>query len=339
MSGPGFERISRGRSIPASLTRRRLLEGSIAALASPFVATAGWANSEWPSRAVRVVVPYPPGGGADTTARILFQKLGEVWGKSFVIDNKAGAGGTLAEAAVAKSDADGYTIMHDATGHSINPGLYPNLSFNAEKDFAPVFLATLVPNVLVVNKEVAENTLADVTAAAKAAPGGLQFASSGIGTVQHLCLEMFKSLAQVPVIHVPYRGGGPALNDVMGGHIRYFFSNGAASVGMVEAGQIKAICHTGKGKLNTLADLPAAQDSLPGLEAYEWNGVFAPAKTPPEIVQKLNAGLNQLLREADIRERFKTLNIDYKENTPEEFRAFVADETKKWAATLKTVTL
>jgi tripartite-type tricarboxylate transporter receptor subunit TctC len=311
------------------------LQTAAVALAAPFVGSAMGAESEWPAKPVRVVVPYPPGGGADTTARILFQKLGEMWGKSFVIDNRGGAGGTIAEAVVAKSDADGYTIMHDATAHSINPALYPNLSFNYQKDFAPVFLATLVPNLLVVNKDVKDNTLADVIATAKTTPGGLDFASSGNGTVQHLSLEMFKFLAKIPINHVPYRGGGPALNDLMGGQIKYFFSNGSASVGLVAGGQVKAICHTGKGRLTTLPDLPAAQDTVPGLEAYEWNGVFVPAKTSTDIIRKLNGGLNEVLRQADIKERLKTLNIDYKENTPEEFRAFVADETTKWGGIIR----
>jgi tripartite-type tricarboxylate transporter receptor subunit TctC len=293
------------------------------------------AQAAWPSRPVRVIVPYPPAGGADTTARLLFTKLGELWGQQFVIDNRGGAGGTIGEAAAAKSDPDGYTILHDATAHTINPALYQNLSFSYARDFAPVFLASLVPNILVVHKDVPDRTLAEVIEAAKKAPGGLDFASSGNGTLQHLCLELLKHRARVRINHVPYRGGGPALNDVVGGQIKYYFSNGSASVGLVSAGTVKAIAHTGKGRLGTLPNLPSAQETIPGFEAYEWNGVFAPAGTPAAIIGKLSAGLNEVLRQPDIQARLKQLNIDYRQNTPDEFRAFVAEETRKWGEVVR----
>ena len=317
------------------LTRRHLLKACAASLTAPSISTALMAQTDWPNRPVRVIVPYPPGGGADTTARILYTKLGELWKQQFVIDNRGGAGGPIGEAVAAKSDPDGYTVLHDATAYSINPALYPSLSFSYAKDFAPVFLATLVPNILVVNKAVPDRTLADVIATAKNTPGGLNFASSGNGTVQHLSLEMFKRMANVPINHVPYRGGGPALNDIIGGQITHFFSNGSASVGLVTSGQVKAIVHTGRGRLNTLPDLPAAQDTLPGFEAYEWNGVFVPAGTPAAIVQKLNTGLNEVLRQPDVVAKLKSLNIDFRENTPEDFRSFVAAETAKWERVIR----
>ncbi|MET0669608.1 MAG: tripartite tricarboxylate transporter substrate-binding protein [Xanthobacteraceae bacterium] len=316
-------------------TRRQLLQGSGAALAAPMLGTGAWAQASWPNRPVRVVVPYPPAGGADTTARLFFAKLAEMWGAQFVIDNRGGAGGTIAAAAVAKADPDGYTIMHDATAHSVNHALYGNLSFNYAKDFAPVFLVSLVPNILVANSNVPDKTLADVIEAAKKTPGGLDFASSGNGTLQHLSLEMLKHIAKVPINHVPYRGGGPALNDLVGGQIKYYFSNGSASVGLIQGGKVKAIVHTGKGRLGTLPDLPAAQDTIPGFEAYEWNGVFVPAGTPADIIKKLNAGLNEVLRQPDIMARLKQLNIDSRANTPDEFRTFVADETEKWGKVVR----
>jgi tripartite-type tricarboxylate transporter receptor subunit TctC len=311
------------------------MTGATATLALPSLARRAAAQAAWPNRPVRVVVPYPPAGGADTTARLLFTKLGELWGQQFVIDNRGGAGGTIAEAAVAKADPDGYTIMHDATAYTINPALYQNLSFSYDKDFIPVFLASLVPNILVAHPGVPDKTLADVIETAKKAPGGLDFASSGNGTLQHLSLEMLKHMAKVPINHVPYRGGGPALNDVVAGQIKYYFSNGSASIGLVQGGRVKAIVHTGKGGLGTLPDLPAAQDTLPGFEAYEWNGVFVPAKTSPDIARKLNAGLNEVLRQPDIQARLKQLNIDYRQNTPEEFRSFVATETQKWGKVVR----
>jgi tripartite-type tricarboxylate transporter receptor subunit TctC len=317
------------------ITRRQLLQGSAATLATPMLGTGALAQSTWPNRPTRVVVPYPPAGGADTTARLFFTKLGEMWGAQFIIDNRGGAGGTIAAAAVARADPDGYTIMHDATAHSVNPALYSNLSFNYTKDFAPVFLVSLVPNILVANTNVPDKTLADVIEAAKKTPGGLDFASSGNGTLQHLSLEMLKHMAKVPINHVPYRGGGPALNDIVGGQIKYYFSNGSASVGLIQGGKVKAIAHTGKGRLGTLPDLPAAQDTLRGFEAYEWNGVFVPAGTPADVVKKLNAGLNDVLKQPDIQARLKQLNIDSRANTPDEFRSFVADETEKWGKVVR----
>jgi tripartite-type tricarboxylate transporter receptor subunit TctC len=314
-------------------SRRQLLKASAAALAASVTST--WAQAAWPNRPVRVIVPYPPAGGADTVSRILFTKLGELWGAQFVIDNRGGAGGTIGEAAAAKADADGYTVLYDATAFSVNPALYQNLSFSYDKDFAPVFLASLVPNILVVHNSVTDRTFADVIATAKRTPGGLDFASSGNGTLQHLCLEMLKHMAAAPINHVPYRGGGPALNDVVGGQVKYFFSNGSSSIGLITAGRIKAIVHTGKGRLATLPDLPSAQETIPGFEAYEWNGVFVPAKTSPEIIRKLNAGLNEVLRQPDIQARLKQLNVDFRQNAPEEFREFVANETAKWGKVVR----
>src|SRR3954466_15362728 len=265
-----------------------MLTGAAAALATPFLARLASAQPAWPARPVRVIIPYPPAGGADTVGRIFFTKLSEVWGQQFVIDNRGGAGGTIAEAAAAKADPDGYTILYDATAFSVNPFLYQKLSFDYGKDFQPVFLASLVPNILVVNKDVPVKTIADVIAMAKAALDGLNFASSGNGTVQHLSLEMFRHMTGTKINHIPYRGGGPALNDVMGGQVKFFFSNGSASIGHVQAGAVKAIAHTGRGRLGMLADLPPVSDTIPGFEAYEWNGVFLPAGTPHEIGQKLN---------------------------------------------------
>jgi tripartite-type tricarboxylate transporter receptor subunit TctC len=315
-----------------ALTRRRLLAGAAAVLMAPRRAGA---QADWPTRPVRVIVPYPPAGGADTVSRILLGKLGEMWGQQFVIDNRGGAGGTIGEAAAAKADPDGYTILYDATAFSVNPFLYSKLTFDYGKDFQPVFLASLVPNILVVTPSVEAKTVADVIALAKAAPTGLDFASSGNGTLQHLCLEMFRHQTGTKINHIPYRGGGIALNDVIGGQVKFFFSNGSSSIGLVQSGKVKAIAHTGKGRLGTLPDVPPVSDTLPGFEAYEWNGVFVPTGTPAAVIQKLNAGLNTVLRQPDIIARMQALNVDTRENTPEEFRAFVAAETEKWGKVVK----
>jgi tripartite-type tricarboxylate transporter receptor subunit TctC len=315
-------------------SRRSVLKGSGAAITAPFLLTAASAQA-WPAKSVRVIIPYPPGGGADTTGRIFFAKLSDALGQQFVIENRGGAGGTIAEAVAAKADPDGYTVLYDATAFSINPFLYTKLPFDYGRDFQPVFLASLVPNILIVNKDVPANTVADVIAMAKAAPDGLNFASSGNGTVQHLSLEMFRHMTGTKINHIPYRGGGPALNDVMGGQVKFFFSNGSASIGHVQAGAVKAIAHTGKGRLRTLPDLPPVSDTIPGFEAYEWNGVFLLAGTPHEIAAKLNTSFNALLKQPDVTERLDKLNINYRENTPEEFGAFVKAEMEKWSRVVK----
>jgi tripartite-type tricarboxylate transporter receptor subunit TctC len=313
------------------LTRRTLLAGMAAA---PFSGLAR-AQANWPNRPVRVVVPYPPAGGADTTGRILFGKLSEAFGQSFVIENRGGAGGTIGEAVVAKTAPDGYTILHDATGFSVNGSLYPHLPFDYHKDFDPVFLASLVPNILVVTPSVPVKTMADVIAYAKAQPNGIDIASSGNGTLQHLSLEIFRHMTGVKVNHVPYRGGGFALTDVMSGQVKFYFANGSSVFGMIKGGKVKPIAHTGRGRLKSLPDIPPVSDTLPGFEAYEWNGVFVPHGTPKPIVEKLNAGLNATLKTPDVVARFNELNIEFRQNTPEDFGKFVEEQMKKWSAVVK----
>jgi tripartite-type tricarboxylate transporter receptor subunit TctC len=313
------------------VSRRALLAGIAAA---PFVRSAS-AQAAWPNRPVQVMVPYPPAGGADTTARILYARVGAILGQQFVIENRGGAGGTIGEAVVAKAAPDGYTILHDATAHSINGALYSNLSFDYDKAFDAVALVSLVPNILVVTPSLPVKTMADVIAYAKAAPGGIDMASSGNGTLQHLSLELFRSITGTKVNHVPYRGGGPALNDVIGGQVKFFFSNGSSVVGLILGGTVKAIVHTGKGRLKSLPDVPPASDTLPGFEAYEWNGVFVPHGTPPAIVRTLNRAINDAIGAPDVKERFEQLNIDSRPTTPEEFRAFVKDQTERWGKVVK----
>jgi len=314
-----------------NLTRRLLLAG-LAAL--PFAPKAG-AQAIWPNRPVRVMVPYPPAGGADTTARIVFARLGEMLGQQFVIENRGGAGGTIGEAVAAKADPDGYTVLHDATAFSVNSSLYSNLPFDYNKDFDPVALISLVPNILVVTPSVPVRTVADVIALAKAAPDGIDMASSGNGTLQHLCLEMFRHQSGIKISHVPYRGGGLALNDVMSGQVKFFFANGSSVVGLIQGGKVKAIAQTGKGRLASLPDIPPVSDTLSGFEAYEWNGVFVPHGTPASIVQTLNSALNATLRDPNVVSRFEQLNIDIRTTTPQEFRAFVQEQMALWSKVVK----
>ena len=313
------------------LTRRTVVAGLAAA---PF-ATPALAQSAWPNRPVRVMVPYPPAGGADTTARIVYAKLSQILGQQFVIENRGGAGGTIGEAVIAKADPDGYFILHDATAFSVNAALYPSLPFDYGKDFEPVALISLVPNILVITPSVPINSVAELIAYAKAQPGGIEMASSGNGTLQHLSLEMFRFMTGTKVNHVPYRGGGVALTDVMSGQVKFFFSNGSSVVGLIKGGQIKAIAHTGKGRLASLPDIPPVSDTIPGFEAYEWNGLFVPHGTPADIVKKLNAAVNEALASAEVKERFAQLNVDSHATTPEEFRAFVKEQTERWGKVVK----
>jgi len=312
------------------LTRRVVLAG----LATPFVASAR-AQEDWPSRPVRVMVPYPPAGGADTTARIAFGRLSTALGQQFVIENRGGAGGTIGEAMVAKAAADGYTLLHDATAFSVNSSLYPNLPFDYRADFDPVILVSLVPNILVVTPSVPVKTVADVIAFAKAAPDGIDMASSGNGTLQHLSLEMFRHATGITIKHVPYRGGGQALTDVMSGEVKFFFANGSSVVGLIKAGKVTAIAHTGAGRLASLPDIPPVSDTLPGFEAFEWNGVFVPHGTPSAVVRKLNGRLNEVLRSAEVAASFRELNISTRENTPEQFQGFVQGQMELWSRVVK----
>jgi tripartite-type tricarboxylate transporter receptor subunit TctC len=312
-------------------TRRTLLAG----LAAAPLAGRARAETAWPSRPVRVMVPYPPAGGADTTARILYNKLGADLGQPFPVENRGGAGGTIGEAVIAKAAPDGYTILHDATAFSVNGALYPNLPFDYHKDFDPVGLVSLVPNILVITPDVPVKSVADLIAYAKASPNGIDMASSGNGTLQHLCLEMFRNTTGIKINHVPYRGGGLALTDVMSGQVKFFFSNGSSVVGLIQGGKVKAIAHTGKGRLGSLPDIPPVSDTLPGFEAYEWNGIFVPHGTPAEIVAKLNRALNAALAAPEVATRFRQLNIDTRPTTPEEFAHFVDEQMKLWSGVVK----
>ena len=298
-------------------------------------ATLSAAAADYPARQVRVVVPFPPGGGADTISRVLFTKLSEDFGHQFIIDNRGGGSGTIGAGLVAKAQADGYVILHDATGHSINPSMFATLPYNAARDFDPVFLAGTVPNLLVMHPSIKATTVTELIALAKATKEGLNWASSGTGSVQHMALELFKVSAGVPLNHIPYKGGAPALIDVVGGHTKFYFSNAAASSSHVRAGTVRSIAHTGRGRLAALPDIPPMADTLPGYEAYEWNGVFVPAGTPRATVERLNTGLNAVIRMPAVVERMATLSVQVRANTPAEFGAYVKSETEKWGKIIR----
>lgn len=288
------------------------------------------ARAAWPDRPVRVVIPYPPGGGADTVGRILFARLSERLGQPFVVENRGGAAGTLGAAQVARAAPDGYTILHDATAFSVNPALLGSLPYDSARDFRPVFLAARVPNLLLVHPSVPAADAAQLIALARATPGGLAIASSGNGTVQHMALALFARAAGMAVTHVPYRGGGPALTDLLAGTVPAMFSNASASTGHAQAGRLRALAHTGTGRLPPLPAVPPLSDTLPGFEAWEWNGVLVPAGTPEAIVLALSGALNAVIAEPAIAARFAALNAGTVANTPTEFAGFVAAETERW---------
>jgi tripartite-type tricarboxylate transporter receptor subunit TctC len=313
------------------LTRRALLA---AAAVLPFSGGIS-AQEAWPNRPVRVMVPYPPAGGADTTARIIYARLSEDLGQQFAIENRGGAGGTIAEAIVAKADPDAYTVLHDATAFSINGSLYENLSFDYRNSFDPVFLVGLVANILVATPSLPVNTVADVIAYAKSSPDGIDMASSGNGTLQHLLLELFARSAGIRINHVPYRGGGEAIKDVMAGQVKFVFANGSSVFPLVKAGKVKAIAQTGKGRLATLPDIPPMSDTLPEFEGYDWNGAFVPHGTPAGIVSKLNARLNAALISPQVSARFAELNVETRQNTPQEFGAYVESQMQFWSRIVK----
>ncbi|MBD0270572.1 MAG: tripartite tricarboxylate transporter substrate binding protein [Acetobacteraceae bacterium] len=312
-----------------------------AAAAAVFGMAAGPAAAQqtqppWPQRPVRVVIPYAPGGGADTVGRILFGKLGELLDANFVIENRGGGAGTIGAAVAAQAAPDGYTVLHDATALSVNPALFEGrLPYDTARAFRPVFLAGRVPNLLLVHPDVPARSVAEVVALAKAAPGGLDVASSGNGTVQHMALEMFARAAGVKLNHIPYRGGGPALTDLIAGQVRFFFSNASASTGHARAGRVRAVAHTGSKPIAAFPDLPAVADTLPGFEAYEWNGVLVPAGTPEPVVRRLSEGLNAAIRDPAVAERLTGLNVETAPNTPAEFAAFLSAETEKWGRVVR----
>jgi len=284
-------------------------------------------------------VPYSAGGGADTVGRILFQKLASLTGGSFVIENRGGAGGTIGANAVATAEADGYTILFDASAHASNPTLFQRLPYDTVKAFRPVFLAAVVPNVLVVHPSVAEKTVAEIIAAAKRAPGRIDWASSGNGSAQHLALELFKSMAGVDITHVPYRGGGPALNDLVAGQIKYFFSNLSSSIEHIRGGLLRAVAHTATTPVEVMPGLPAVADTLAGYQALEWNGVFVPAGTPDTIVARLSSALNEAISDPAISARLTSLSVTSRPNTPDEFAAFVRAEMEKWGPIIRSANI
>ncbi|SOZ38970.1 tripartite tricarboxylate transporter substrate binding protein [Cupriavidus neocaledonicus] len=294
------------------------------------------APAAYPDRPIRLVVPYPAGGAADTVARTLAAPLGAKLGQTIVVDNRPGASGVIGAGAVAKAAPDGYTLLLDATAHSVNPSLQPRLPYDTVKDFAPISLVVLVPNLLVVPPDSPFKSPKDIVAAAKAKPGKLTYASAGPGTAQHLAAELFGQQSGLKLLHVPYKGGAPALSDLMGGQVDMMFSNMAASYPLVAGKKLKVLATTGTKRSAALPDTPTiAESGLPGYQVYEWNGLFAPAGTPQAIVDRLSALTREVLNSPEVSQRLAAIGAEPAGSRPEDFRKFVEGETAKWAKVIK----
>ena len=305
-------------------------------LALALLVMAAGANAQYPAKPIRMIVTYPPGGGADTMARIIAPKLSERLGQQVVVENKAGASGQIGADLVAKSPADGYTILLDATAYSVNPSLYPKLPYDPIKDFAPITILVRVPNILVVTPGFAPKSVQELVALAKSKPGQLSYASSGNGSAQHLAAELFKVGAGVDIVHIPYKGGAPAIADVMGGQVPMFFGNMSSALPHVKSGRVRALAVTGGKRSANVPDLPTiAESGVPGYEVYEWNGVFAPAGTPAAIVNRLQAEIARIMHLPEVSEKLAALGAEAVANTPQEAAAFVKAEIAKWTMVVK----
>ena len=316
------------------MTKRQTLALLACALASATLpaARAQAPAASWPSKPIRWVVPFPPGGAMDAIARTLGEKAGKTLGQPFVIENKPGAGGNIGADFVAKQPGDGYTLMITSIGMATNKPLYGKLSYDPIKDFAPVSLLAVVPNVLVTNATQPDvKTAKDVIAAARKAPGKLTYASAGNGTSIHLAGEVFTSLAQVDMLHVPYKGSGPAVSDLLGGQVNYMFDSITSARPHIESGKLRALGLTTAKRSKSLPNVPTlAEAGLPGYEVSPWFAVFMPAATPKDTVAKVNAALLEAMKDPDVVKRFETIGAEPVGSTPEEMAQHLARESERW---------
>jgi tripartite-type tricarboxylate transporter receptor subunit TctC len=316
-------------------SRRRLLAAAGAALC---LATPAFAHAQaYPTKPVKLVVPYPPGGPTDIVARLVAQKLSDAMGQQFIIDNRPGAGGNPGAELVARSPADGYTLVVATTAHAINPSLFKNLGYSLSKDFAPVSQLTSGPLVIVANPQLPAKNVAELIALAKAKPGELNFASSGNGQSTHLSAELFAAMAGVKMNHIPYKGSAPALTDTMGGQTQLMFDTMLSAMPHVKAGKLKALAVTSATRSPVAPDVPTvAESGLPGYEAIAWNGLLAPAGTPPEVLARLSAELKKVLAAPDVKDKFEAQGFAAAWNSPDDFGRFMSAEVDKWAKVVKT---
>ena len=299
-------------------------------------AGSAWADT-FPSKAVKIVVPFPPGGGVDLVARVIGQQVSVQMGQPVVIENKPGAGANIGADFVAKADPDGYTILCAANGLAANVTLFPNTPFNALRDFAPIAKVGSAPLMVIVSKDSPAKTLKDLIAMASKEPGKLAYGSAGNGSSQHLGGEMFKTAAKIDVLHVPYKGGHPAMNELLGGRISYMVQNPLEAISLVKGNQLRALAVAGNKRMALLPDVPtAAEAGLPGYEAPVWWGFVAPVKTPKEVVARLNAEIVKALAAPKVKEQFTQMGVVIEAGTPEQFGKFLHTEVETLANVIKT---
>lgn len=317
------------------LKRRTALALAMVGVSALALGTAAQAQ-EFPDRPVTLVVPFAAGGSTDVVARIIGQKMSDDLGQQVVVENVAGAGGNLGADRVARAEADGYTIlMGTVATHALNPLILKTKPYDPEKDFAPVSLLVLVPNVLVVNPELPAKNVAELVALLKAAPEQYSYASSGNGTPLHLSGELFKKMADVSMQHVPYKGAGPALNDVIGNQVPIMFDNLPSSSGHIKSGTLRALAVTTKERAASFPDVPTIAETIPGYETYTWNALFAPAGTPKEAIDRLNAAAKKALADPTVAEKMKDFSATIVASTPEELATHVTAELAKWGPVVK----
>ena len=303
-------------------------------------ATAAAQAQNYPARSVRIVVPYAAGGNTDFTARVVAAKLSEIYGQQFVVENRAGGATNIGSDIVAKAVPDGYTILMGGASNAINMSLYPKLPYDTLRDFAPVSLSVKGANVLLVHPSLPAKNLKELLALARAQPGKLNYASSGIGSANHMAGELLKLVAKVNIAHVPYKGNAPALTDLIGGHVEILISGVPAVIGQIKNGRVRAIAIASLKRFPALPDTPTIDESgLKGFEATTWFGVMAPIKTPREIVTRLNSDLARITVAADVRERFIGEGVEPIGGTPELFAAFIREEIDKYAKVVKAAGL
>jgi tripartite-type tricarboxylate transporter receptor subunit TctC len=303
---------------------------AVAVLLLSLLLVASAAAQDYPSKPIRFIVPYPPAGGTDVVARILLEPLTAVLGQPILIDNRGGAAGALGTDIAAKAAPDGYTILFTLSSHTINPKLYDKLPFDVERDFVPISLAALSPQILVAHPSVPANNISELIALAKAQPGKLNFASVGTGSPGHIAGELFKLKTGVDMVHVPYKGGGPAVTDTLGGQVQLLFVTLPAAMQYVKAGKLKALAIASDKRSAVAPDIPTIAETVPGCVVNSWYGALAPAKTPPAIIAKLQAAFAKVLAMPEVKEKLFAQGAEAQSSTSAEFTAQIHDELKEW---------
>jgi len=311
-----------------------LLKMILLALLTPVSMTQA---QEWPARPINLIVSYPPGGTADLMARTIATPLGKILGASIVVENKPGASGQIAASYVAKANPDGYTLMLDASSYSVNPSLFPKLPYDPHKEFKTLGILAQYPNVLLVNPSFPAKSVKELVSMAKAKPNSIAYASSGNGSAQHLAGALFEIQAGVEMQHIPYKGGGPALNDVLGGQVPVFFGSVASTKQYVDTGKLNALAVTGKKRATSMPAIPTmAEAGVAGYEVYEWNGIFAPAATPAVILLKLSEAITKVMQTPEVRDKVISLGGEIFQGNTNEADKFIKSQMLEWARLVKS---